>query len=152
MINLLPSHAETSSSHSLAEAAAAALQNLTYEDHNIRQTCIDDGILAVLSRILRDFHSALAHGCKKVYHHALATDQFLSYVLGVLFNLALEPATAAAAAEAGVIEPLVGLLDCNSESLSAAAGRIIGKLASDPAVRQAIGDCRKEGRLQEISN
>lgn len=128
-------------------AAAAALQNLTYEETSIRQACIRTGALPVVSDIL-SLYCPSAESRKPQQTQDPAVDstgeQVIMFVLGALYNLALESGNISAIVASGAVKSLVWLLDFGSQELSAAAGRVVGKLAVSPIARQAVSECRQE--------
>lgn len=130
-----------------AIAAAAALQNLTYEDTIIRRACIEAGAVPVLNNTLQQYSGAPGSELSQ-QTQALTADSTIEHLilfaLGALYNLALEPGNVSTIVTADAVKPLVWLLDSGSAELSAAAGRVVGKLAVNATARQVMAECREQ--------
>lgn len=117
------------------QVAAAALENLTYDNTAIRKSVVDAGGVPLLVSLLDSDSDAAKRSAA-----------------GALHNLALAHANCDKIAAAGGIEPLVELLETGPESLQAVAGGTLGKLALDPANRMEIVECREKLLDSEGSN
>lgn len=117
------------------QVAAAALENLTYDNTAIRKSVVDAGGVPLLVSLLDSDSDAAKRSAA-----------------GALHNLALARANCNKIAAAGGIEPLVELLETGPEALQAVAGGTLGKLALDPANRVEIVECREKLLESEGSN
>jgi vacuolar protein 8 len=109
------------------QVAAAAIENLTYDNTAIRKSVVDAGGVPMLVSLLESNSEAAQKSAA-----------------GALHNLALARANCVKIAAAGGIEPLVGLLETGPEAVQAVAGGTIGKLALDPDNRAEIVEAREK--------
>lgn len=110
------------------QVAAAAIENLTYDNTTIRKSVVDAGGVPLLVSLLESDLEAAQKSAA-----------------GALHNLALARANCVHIAAAGGIEPLVELLETSSsEAVQAVAGGTLGKLALEPANRAEIVEAREK--------
>jgi len=118
------------------QVAAAAIENLTYDNTGIRKSVVEDGGVPLLVSLLESDLEAAQRSAA-----------------GALHNLAIARANCVKIAAAGGIEPLVELLETSSsDAVQAMAGGTLGKLALEPAHRAEIVECREKLLESDGSN